>query len=79
MDGSDTFIIATQDTAKLDVTGPNPTISYSAGVKNVYVELICSTDSANTVEAVGEGPPAVYRFRLTSKCSCWNGCKGELV
>ncbi len=79
LDGSDTFIIATQDTAQLDVTGPNPTIVYTADIRTTRVELVCSTESTNSIEALGENQPAIYAFRLTSKCSCWNGCKGELV
>ncbi len=75
-----TFTIATQDTANLDLTpGINPTIVYTADIRTTRVELACSTDSTNKIEALGEGPPATYAFRLTSKCSCWNGCKGELV
>jgi hypothetical protein len=75
MDGLLTFVIGKQDTAKLNVTGPNPTIIYTVDMKTTQVELVCSNGSTNNFEAFGQGPVETYKFRLTSKSSCW----GELV
>lgn len=40
--------------------------------------MICNRDQSGSVEAVGEFGTGNYQFKLTSKCACWNECKGEL-
>ncbi len=82
VDGELAFIIGTQNSVQWSEgagLGQNPSVSYSAGPKTSVVELICSTDETNTLEALGEGPPEIYKFRLTTKCACWNGCKGKEI
>ncbi|CAF1391224.1 unnamed protein product [Adineta steineri] len=74
-----TFILAKQDSAEWDAgagTGANPSIWYTLGTKRVSVELVCATDESNQLEVLGEGPINTYKFRLTNKCACWNGCGG---
>jgi hypothetical protein len=80
LDGQFTYVLGTQASAQWDAGSPgnNPTISYSADPKKVQVELVCQEGSPGDVQAVGEGPDNYYKFRLTGKCACWNGCKGEL-
>ena len=76
--GSDQYIIGIQDSALLKRSADNkPYIEYSAGDRRAIVELICS-DGPTTLDTTGEGPDTIYTFHLTSKCACWNGCKGEL-
>jgi len=73
-----TFILGKHDSAKWDAgagPGTNPTISYSYEAKQVLIELNCTNSATSQLDAVGEGPPNFYKFRLKSKCSCWNGCK----
>jgi hypothetical protein len=79
MDGQFTFVLGTQDSAKWDAQGvsDNHTISYSSGEKQVLVTLVCSK-GPTIVDALGEDPINNYKFRVTSKCACWNGCKGKL-
>ena len=83
--GPDTHIIAKQDGATWDLhpsTTTNPVLKYrysgDTGDKNVEVEMICDKTGADRVEAVGEQGIGFYQFKLTSKCACWNECKGEL-
>jgi hypothetical protein len=76
-----TFILATQDGAKWDAgagPGTNPSILYTYNDKLVSVELICSDKTNAELEAIGEGPQNNYKFRLTHKCACWNGCHCKL-
>ena len=74
------FILATQDSAKWDAgagPGSNPSISYTYREKKVSVELYCSNTTTAEFEAIGESPINVFKFRLTHKCACWNGCGGK--
>ena len=84
LDGGLQFILGKQDSAQWDtgiVTGTNPILTYSysdeSGQKNVEIELICSEDSDDELVALGEIDIGFYKFQLTSKCSCWDGCKNE--
>jgi hypothetical protein len=54
-----------------------PSVSYLYGVKTSIVTLQCSTDESNIFEALGEDPINTYKFRLTNRCACWNGCGCE--
>ncbi|CAF3746268.1 unnamed protein product [Rotaria sordida] len=77
MDGQLSFTLGTQDSAKWnpgDGLGSLPSISYSAGEKKVTVILQCATDDTNEFEALGEPSINNYRFILTNKCACWDGC-----
>ncbi len=76
-----TFILGTQDSAKWDAgagPGTNPTIAYNYGEKQVSVELVCSENTTAEFEAIGENPINNFKFRLTHKCACWDGCKCKL-
>ncbi len=80
-DGQFTYIIGKQDTARWDPGVPgavNPTITYTYQEKTTVVELLCDQGMADDLTAIGEGPQNLYRFQLKGKCSCWDGCKGEL-
>ncbi|CAF0825271.1 unnamed protein product [Adineta steineri] len=58
--------------------GPDdsPSITYRSGIREASVTLICATDETNKLEVLGEDPEDYYKFRLTNKCACWNGCDG---
>ncbi|UJR38145.1 hypothetical protein I4U23_030823 [Adineta vaga] len=73
-----TFVLGKQDSAKWNAgagAGSFPTISYSFDEKKVQVELECMDKAVSQLDALGEGPTNFYKFRLQSKCACWNGCK----
>jgi len=77
-DAKFTFILGKQDSAKWDagVGATNPMLSYSYKEKNVQIEMNCAQDKTTPeLEALGEGPQNFYKFKLTSKCACYNGCK----
>jgi len=80
LDGLFQFALGSQESARWDAGSPgnNPTIGYSLGSKTVQVELVCSTDFPGNLDALGEDPPEFYKFSLTSKCCCPNGCQGKL-
>jgi hypothetical protein len=76
-----TFILGTQDSAKWNAgagPGDNVSISYNYQEKQVSVELVCSETTTAKFEAIGEGPINFYKFTLTHKCACWDGCKCKL-
>lgn len=52
----------------------SPSITYSYGPKYAQVLLQCGSGDLNEFEFLGENPINVYKFRLTNKCACWNGC-----
>ncbi|CAF2813703.1 unnamed protein product [Rotaria sp. Silwood2] len=77
MDGKFSFSLGTQDSVIWNPgtgLGSSPTISYSAGPKQVTVTLQCATDGTNELEALGEPTTNNYKFILTHKCACWDGC-----
>ncbi len=39
--------------------------------------LQCSAEGNNEFQAFGEDPINNYRFQLTHKCACWNGCSSN--
>ena len=49
------------------------------GEKNVQITLICDENTEGDLITTGERPTqqGYYDFQLTSKCVCWNKCKGE--
>jgi hypothetical protein len=76
-----TFILGSQESAKWDAgvgPGTNPSISYSQQDKKVTVELVCSDKTDADFQVVGEDPINNYKFRLSHKCACWNGCGCKL-
>lgn len=80
LDGGLQFILGKQESAQWNI-GANPVLMYSysdqSGQKNVEIELICNEDSNGELIALGEVDIGFYKFQLTSKCSCWDGCKDE--
>ena len=73
------FPLGTQNSAQWSPGGLGgyPSISYSNGEKQTIVTLQCSIDGTSEFEVLGEAPINVYKFRLTDRCACWNGCTGE--
>ncbi|CAF0720230.1 unnamed protein product [Adineta steineri] len=75
-----TFVLAKQDSAKWDAgagPGTNPIISYKFDDKEVFVELQCTDSMTAEFLALGEQPIKTYKFKLSHKCACWNGCKSS--
>lgn len=56
--------------------GQQPTITYTLNEKQTIVTLVCGGDQPE-FEALGENPMNTYKFRLTHKCACWDGCRGK--
>jgi hypothetical protein len=83
MDGTLGFKLATQDSAVWSATGGLgniPSVSYSYLEKKVNVQLQCSASTTTPeFEALGEDPINTYKFRLTHKCCCWDGCSGKNI
>jgi len=78
MDGALTFVLGTQESVKWNQgsgPGTNPFIQYSNAEKQVQVDLICVQNTPDTLIALGENPINTYKFQLTGKCACWNGCQ----
>ena len=79
-EGKYTFPLGTQESsswnpgAELDSI---PSINYSYKNKKVTVLLQCSSDGNNEFQAFGEDPKNNYKFQLTHKCACWNGCSSN--
>lgn len=75
-----TFTLGTQESARWNPgTGINdsPSVNYEYADKRVSVLLQCSTEGNNEFQAYGEDPINTYKFRLTHKCACWNGCSSK--
>ena len=51
-----------------------PSINYAYIDKKVTVLLQCSLEGNNEFQALGEDSINNYKFQLTHKCACWNGC-----
>lgn len=80
MDGALVFTLGTQDSASWNpgtAIGANPLVTYSYGAKKVIVELVCAKSGPGDFEALGENPENTFKFRLTNKCACWDGCSSE--
>ena len=76
------FILGTQDSAKWNPgteLDELPSISYSHEERNDVVQLVCSNEGINRLEMLGESPKNTYKFRLTHRCACWNGCGGKSI
>ena len=77
-----TFILAKQNNATWNPgrgLGDLPSITYSYEEKRVFIQLQCATDETNELEALGESPINFFKFRLTNKCACWDGCKSKYI
>jgi len=77
LDGAFQFVLGTQESAVWNAgagLGILPQVSYSIGNKKVVVLLQCPIAGEERFEALGEDPINNYKFRLTHKCACWNGC-----
>ena len=78
-DGQFTFILGKHDSAKWNPgagLGSSPSVNYEFGEKKVSVSLQCGQAGDNQLEALGEDGVNNFKFRLTHKCACWNGCGG---
>ncbi|CAF3734598.1 unnamed protein product [Adineta steineri] len=76
-DGKLSFSLGKQESVKWNPgagMGSIPSITYTQGAKVVTVTLVCSTDGSEDFDAMGESPINNYKFRLSHKCACWNGC-----
>lgn len=77
------YTIGKQETAQWNAeAGENSsaTITYTAGVKQTQMSLVCSDNqTAAVVEFLAENPVNVYNFRLTHRCACWNGCLSKFI
>ena len=72
------FAIGSQESAQWNEgagLGSSPSITYTSGEKITIVNLACGGDTVQ-LEALGENPTNNYKFRLTHKCACWDGCGG---
>ena len=63
---------------KFDPGRDLPTLVYSEGGRKLVVTLFCQETSGDDVlDVYGEDQsPGTYNMKLTSKCACWDGCKG---
>ena len=79
MDGTLIFTIGKQESASWNpgTSSTSPSVTYTYQEKRVIITLQCSTTGAEEFEVFGEDPTNVYRFRLTHKCACWDGCSSE--
>ncbi|CAF1226457.1 unnamed protein product [Adineta steineri] len=77
-DGKLSFSLGKQESVKWNPgagMGSIPSITYTQGAKVVTVTLVCSTDGTEDFDAMGESPINNYKFRLSHKCACWDGCR----
>jgi hypothetical protein len=80
-DGQFTYPLGMQQSTKWTAGNVTiaPTVSYTYEQKKVIVELICSTNGTSLFEVFDESPINTFKFRLTDKCACWNGCQGKEI
>jgi hypothetical protein len=81
-DGKETFTLGKQESASWNPgSGSNdiPSVNYVYGAKKVDVLLQCSSEGDNEFQAFGEDPVNTFKFRLTHKCACWNGCSSKSI
>lgn len=80
--GKSSLRLGTQESAKWNVE-PNTdgalSISYTSLNKTTIVELLCSNDGTSSFKALDDTSMNIYKFRLTHKCACWNGCEGKEI
>jgi len=70
-------MLGTHESAWWDITSDENAIvslNYVYRDKKVNVFLQCSEEGNNEFQAYGEDPVNTFRFQLTHKCACWNGC-----
>jgi hypothetical protein len=76
-DGQQTTTLGTQESAWWDAGSTMsslPSVNYVYGDKKVSVLLQCSNEENNEFQTFGEDPVNTFKFQLTHKCACWNGC-----
>jgi len=76
-DRQETFTLGTQESAWWDAgsdVNSLPSANYVYGDKKVSVLLQCSNEGNNEFQVFGEDPVNTFKFQLTHKCACWNGC-----
>ena len=79
-DGKYTFTLGTQESASWNPgSGLDgvPSVNYTYADKKVTVLLQCSAEGNNEFQAFGEDLINHYKFQLTHKCACWNGCSSK--
>ena len=79
--GQESFAVGTQESAWWDAGSDVnilPSVNYVYGDKKVKVLLQCSNEGENEFQAFGEDPVNTFRFQLTHKCACWNGCSKKM-
>ena len=79
LNGAEMYALGTQESATWNAGSDENensvvSINYSYDAKKVIVQLQCSLEGNNEFQAFGEDPVDTYRFQLTHKCACWNGC-----
>ena len=76
-DEKHTFTLGTQESASWNPGSDLdslPSVNYGYAEKKVTVLLQCSPEGNNEFQVFGEDPLNSYKFQLTHKCACWNGC-----
>lgn len=60
--------------AKFDIDDV-PSITYTSFNRTTIVELVCPDDDVSLFEVLNDTSINTYKFRLTHKCACWDGCE----
>ncbi|CAF0984760.1 unnamed protein product [Adineta steineri] len=75
-----TYSLGTQNSIKWKTTADDdtPTLIYTSGERTSEVKLRCLTSKEpDKLEVQGyDALKALYTMTLSSKCVCWDGCKG---
>ena len=54
-----------------------PNILYTSGQRSLQIELKCKRSGAHQLDVYGyDDANLVYKMTLSSRCVCWNVCKG---
>jgi len=69
----------THDNVKWNTKNDIPSITYTSLNRTTTVELVCSKKDVSLFEVLNDTALNDYKFRLTHKCACWNGCGGKRV
>ena len=78
--GQETLTLGKQESAWWDAgqaVYSLPSVNYVYGDKKVSVLLQCSKEGNNEFQAFGQDPVNTFKFQLTHKCACWNGCSNK--
>lgn len=70
------FSLAIQNQSRWTIDSNNiPVLTYTYNRQTVAISMICTYNSINQFEVLGENPLNYYSMRLRSRCACWNGCR----